>query len=98
MSSSQTSSSSSEPAAAPLALMLDVDCAVDCVIGTGRMSVKDFLRLRVDSIVRLDEVAGSDLDLRVHGVTLARGEVAVIDDDAALRITDIAAPIGVGWE
>ena len=47
---------------------------------------------------RLDRAAGSDFDVRVHGVPVAYGEVAVIDDGAALRITRLTAPSGVGWE
>jgi flagellar motor switch protein FliN len=99
MSSSQTSSSSSDPGgASALAALFDVTCNVDFVIGTSRVSVGDCLRLGLDSVVRLDQAAGSDFDVRVHGVSIANGEVAVVDDAAAVRISRIAAPSGVGWE
>lgn len=100
MSSSQTSSSSSDVSAlaAALASMLDVACGVEFVIGSGHLTVRDCLRLGRDSIVRLEQAAGGDLDVRVHGVSIAHGEVAVIDDSAALRVTGITAPAGVGWE
>lgn len=99
MSSSPTSSSSSEPVAAPLyAPMLDVHCHVDFVIGTTRMTVRECLALGRHSVVRLAQTAGSDFDLRVHGVSVASGEVAVIDDNAAVRVTRITVPAGVGWE
>ena len=100
MSSSRTSSSSSEPSvqSEALASMLDVACHVDFIIGSGTLTVRDCLRLACHSIVRLDRAVGSDFDVRVHGVPVAHGEVAVIDDSAALRITRIAAPSGVGWE
>ena len=100
MSSSPTSSSSSEPSVAPeaLASMFDVACAVDFVIGTGQLTVRECLRLGRHSVVRLEQSAGGDLDVRVHGVAIAHGEVAVIDDNAALRVTRISMPSGVGWE
>ena len=100
MSSSPTSSSSSEPPPGPgvLLAMADVICGVDFVIGSGRMKIRDFLRLGSHSVVRLDEAAGSDLELRVNGIVLAQGEVAVMDDSAALRVTRIAMPAGVGWD
>ncbi len=100
MSSSQTSSSSSEAASAPepLASMLDVACHVEFMIGSSTLTVRDCLRLARHSIVRLDRAVGSDFDVRVHGVPVAHGEVAVIDDSAALRITRLTAPSGVGWE
>ena len=99
MSSSQTSSSSSDAAGATaLAALFDVACAVDFIIGTSRVSVAECLRLGLDSVVRLDQPAGSDFDVRVHGVSIAAGEVSVVDDEAAVRISRIAAPSGVGWE
>lgn len=97
MSSSLISSSSSD-AAAGLSAMADVVCGVDFVIGTGHLKVRQFLRLGRHSVVTLDEMAGADLELRVHGIVIANGEVAVTDDNAALRITKIAAPAGVGWD
>jgi flagellar motor switch protein FliN len=102
MSSSPTSPSSSDvlghAAAFPLAPMADVVCQIDFVIGTSRMTVGECLHLGQHSVVRLDETAGGDLEVRVNGVTVAFGEVAVVDDQAALRISRIAPPTGVGWE
>jgi flagellar motor switch/type III secretory pathway protein FliN len=45
--------------------------------------------------VRLDQFAGADLELRVHGVALASGEVVIVDDSMALRVSRISAPAGV---
>ena len=100
MSSSPTSSSSSDLATAPdtLTSMFDVACGVEFVIGTGQLTVRECLRLGRQSVVRLDQSAGGDLEVRVHGVAIAHGEVAVIDDNAALRVTRISMPSGVGWE
>jgi len=100
MSSSRTLSSSSDLSVAPehLSTMLDVSCAVDFVIGTGILTVRECLRLGRHSIVTLNQTAGVDLDVVVHGISIAHGEVAVIDDSAALRVTSITMPSGVGWE
>lgn len=100
MSSSLILSSSSDAAAGPVALgpMLDVTCGVDFVIGTARMTVRDCLALGRHSVVRLQQTAGSDFDLRVHGVSIAHGEVAVVDENATVRVTRITVPSGVGWE
>jgi flagellar motor switch protein FliN/FliY len=78
--------------------MADVVCGVDFVIGTGHLKIRDFLGLGRDSVLTLDQPAGADLELRVNGIVLAAGEVAVVDDTAALRITRIAVPAGVGWD
>lgn len=80
--------------AANLSQMLDVECGVDFIIGTGRLKVRDCLRLERQSIVRLDQSGGADLELRVHGVPVAVGEVVIMDDVTALRLTRITTPAG----
>jgi flagellar motor switch protein FliN/FliY len=69
--------------------MLDVVCRVDVVLGTGSITVRDFLKLQRLSVVRLAQSAGSDLEVRVHGVPAAAGEVVIIDDSTALRVTEV---------
>lgn len=96
MSSSPISSSSSSAASVdePLGSLFDVDCVVEVVLGTGRITVRDCLRLDRSSIVRLDQAAGADLELRVQGQPLANGEVVIVDDGTALRLRRIIPPAG----
>ena len=94
MSTSPNSSSSSEAEAAAGAFtaLQDVVCQVDVVLGTAQISVQDCLRLRKQSIIRLAQSAGSDLKLIVNGIALANGEIVIVDDSTAIRLTDILAP------
>lgn len=100
MSSSPTLSSSTE---APRALeapdtvapLQDIRCQVDVIIGTGVLTLRECLTLQRQHVVKLAEPAGGDLSIRVHGVTLATGEVVVVDNAAALRVTHIVPPAGV---
>ena len=96
MSSSPILSFNSDAGSAPdpLAAMLDVRCTVDFVLGTGVLKVKHCLRLERHSIVPLAQAAGSDLEVRVHGVTIASGEVVILDDNTALRISKVTPPAG----
>jgi flagellar motor switch/type III secretory pathway protein FliN len=97
MSSSQSSSSSSSPTPAlaqlpagpDLAGLLDVDCPVEIVLGTGRISVRECLALTPTTIVRLVEAAGEDVQLMVGSVPVARGEVVVDDERAVVRVTEV---------
>lgn len=100
MSSSPTSSSSTEPARAlgapDLTVPLqDIRCNVDVILGTGVLTLRECLTLQRQAVVKLAEPAGGDLSIRVHGVTLATGEVVVVDNAAALRVTHIVPPAGV---
>jgi flagellar motor switch protein FliN/FliY len=92
-SSSQNSSSSSDRSfVAGLAPLHDVVCTVDVVLGTSTMSVRDCLGLQPDTIVRLAQSAGEDLIVQINGVTVARGEVMIVEDSTAVRVTDIVPP------
>lgn len=93
MSFSPTSSSSSD-LAPNLAPMHDVVCSVEFIIGSGRVTVRDCLRLERDSVIRLDQSAGSEIELHVHGIPIAAGEVVIIDNETALRATRIMPPAG----
>src|SRR4029077_8653529 len=102
MSSSPILSSSSEPPTDALApqnafgSMLDVVCRVDVVLGTATVTVRDCLKLQRLSVIRLNQSAGSDLDVRVHGVPMASGEVVIVDESTALRVTAVKPPPGAG--
>jgi len=94
MSSSLISSSSSSKPEHPLAPMFDLGIAVDVVVGTTSISVRDCLKLHRQSVVRLVQGSGTDLTLRVSGVAVATGEVVIVDESTAVRISDIAHPPG----
>jgi flagellar motor switch/type III secretory pathway protein FliN len=93
MSSSPTSSSSTDATTA-YAGMLDVTCRVEVIVGTGSITVRDCLKLERDSIVRLTQVAGSDLQVTVQGVPTASGEIVIDDDTTSVRISSVLPPPG----
>jgi|SRR5581483_7764944 flagellar motor switch protein FliN/FliY len=96
MSSSPISSSSSDaPAAKPYAGLLDVQCEVEVIVGTGTISVRDCLALQADSIIRLAQEAGSDLQFAVEGIAMASGEIVVYEDTTSVRISRILPPPSV---
>lgn len=95
MSSSPTSSSSTSSTATALAEarfpgLTDVMLPVAVRLGSGVISVGDCLGLRPQSVVRLVQPAGQDLDIVVNGEVVARCEVAIVDDSTSVRLTDIA--------
>ena len=70
--------------------LLDVRCPVAVVLGTGHASVRECLALTPGSVLRLAQTAGQDVELQVSGVAVARGEVVVLGDSTAIRLTEIA--------
>jgi flagellar motor switch protein FliN/FliY len=92
MSSSKNSSFSSD-AAMPFGKALqEVLCRVEVVLGTTSLSMRQCLALQRDAVVRLEQASGTELQVLVNGIPIALGEVAIIDDSAAIRVTDILPP------
>jgi flagellar motor switch/type III secretory pathway protein FliN len=60
--------------------LLDVPVGADVLLGTGTVTIRQCLALDRNSL------------LDIHGVHIARGEIVIVEDSAALRITEISAP------
>ncbi|NAZ86446.1 flagellar motor switch protein FliN [Kineococcus indalonis] len=73
-------------------LLRDVQMDVTVELGRTHMTVQDLLALTPGSVVELDRAAGSPADVLVNGQLIARGEVVVVDEDYAIRITEIVTP------
>lgn len=71
-----------------------VNVALDVSVELGRTSVTlaEVLEYDVGSVIELDRAAGAPVDVRVNGMLLAQGEVVLIDDEYAVRITAIFDP------
>jgi flagellar motor switch protein FliN/FliY len=87
-----SSSSNSLSSNASLIPLSDVVCQVDVLLGTATVSVRDCLHWKRNSIVRLRQSAGSDMQVTINGVVVATGEIVIVDDTTAVRVTEILAP------
>jgi flagellar motor switch protein FliN/FliY len=72
-----------------LNLLMDVPLNVTVELGRSVKSIKEILSMRMGSIVVLDRLAGEMVDILVNGKLFAKGEVAVIDDNYGVRVTEI---------
>ncbi|WP_081737843.1 flagellar motor switch protein FliN, partial [Arthrobacter sp. H41] len=67
----------------------NVEMAMTVEIGRARMSVRDVLDLEPGAVIELDRSAGAPADVLLNGRLVAHGEVVVVDQDYAVRITQI---------
>jgi flagellar motor switch protein FliN len=67
----------------------NVEMTLTVEIGHTRMSVRDVLGLEPGAVVELDRSAGAPADVLLNGRLIAQGEVVVVDQDYAVRITRI---------
>ncbi|GAA3338361.1 hypothetical protein GCM10017714_09230 [Curtobacterium pusillum] len=88
-----TVSASAAPAtrapAGNLGRINNVEMTLTVEIGRTRMSVRDVLGMEPGAVVELDRSAGAPADVLLNGRLIAHGEVVVVDQDYAVRITKI---------
>ena len=72
--------------------LFDVQLSIVVEVGRTQMLISDLLELEEKSIVELDSMVGQPLDIRANDLLVARGEVIVVNEKFAVRITDIISP------
>ncbi len=76
-----------------LDLLMDIPLEVSVELGRVTLLVSELLEIGTGSIVELKKVAGEPVEVLVNGRLIARGEVVVVEDNFAVRITEIVSPI-----
>lgn len=74
---------------ANLDLLMDVDMKLTVELGRSRLKFRDVLNLSTGSVVELSKLTSEPVDIMVNGALLASGEVVVVDDHFAVRITKL---------
>jgi flagellar motor switch protein FliN len=77
-------------------LLMDVMLQVSVELGRTRMTLRQILDLQQGSVVELDRIAGDNVDIFINGRLMARGEVVVVDDKFAVRISELISNKKVG--
>ncbi|MEG0614658.1 MAG: flagellar motor switch protein FliN, partial [Oscillospiraceae bacterium] len=72
-----------------LKLLMGVPLNVTVEIGSAKKKVKEILEFTQGTIIELERQAGAPVDVIVNGHLIAKGDVVVIEDNFAVRITEI---------
>lgn len=78
-------------------LVLEIPLTVAVEVGRTDLSIREFLKLGVGSVIELNRPAGEPLDILVNGRLVSRGEVVAINERYGVRFTDVVnmdAPVG----
>jgi len=67
----------------------DVNIPVWAELGRIEMPIGELMRIDAGTVLRLDRPVSEPVEIVSQGVTLARGEVVVVDDCFAVRIKEI---------
>ncbi|WP_022852810.1 flagellar motor switch protein FliN [Thermodesulfatator atlanticus] len=75
-----------------LDFILDIPLEISVEIGRTKMIINDLLKLSQGSIIELNKLAGEPAEIYVNKRLMARGEVVVVNDRFAVRLTEIISP------
>lgn len=82
-------------APAALSALYDLSIPVAIELGRTRISVEELLSVGRGSVIQLDRLAGEPIDVFVGDRRFAEGEVVVVGEQFAVRITRIIRPVPV---
>ena len=74
-------------------LIQSIPVTVTAELGAAKLRLRDLLRLTQGSVLELDTIAGSSLNLKVNGAVIAKGEVVSVGDHLGLSVTEIVSPM-----
>jgi flagellar motor switch protein FliN len=72
-----------------IGMVMDIELPIAIELGRTSMLIRDIVRLAPGSVVELDKLSGEPVDLMVNGKIFAKGEVVVVDENFAVRITEL---------
>ena len=74
-----------------LDFILDIPLQITVELGRTKMLINELLQLGQGSIVELNKLAGEPMEVYVNDKLVARGEVVVVNEKFAIRLTDIVS-------
>jgi flagellar motor switch protein FliN/FliY len=75
-----------------MGLVLDIELPVSIELGRTSMLIRDIVKLAPGSVIELDKLSGEPVDVFVNSRLFARGEVVVVDENFAVRVTELMSP------
>ena len=82
-------SSNDETSENKIDMLFEVELDVTIELGRKKMSIQEVLQLGKGSVIELSKLAGEPVDIYVNQKQLAKGEVVVVDENFAIRITTL---------
>jgi flagellar motor switch protein FliN/FliY len=72
-----------------IGLLLDIELPIIIRLGSTELLLKDVMRLGPGAIIELNKAVDEPVELLVNDVTIAKGEVVVVDGNFAFRVTEV---------
>ena len=69
--------------------MADIPLRLEVEIDRRAIAVKEIVEMRVGSLIVMKRSAGENIDIYVGGVRVGSGEILIVDNTMAVRITNL---------
>ena len=73
-----------------LAARLIEEVSLEAFVGEAKLTVAELNAMKPGSSLTLDAALNRAVDLKLNGVTVARGELVAVGDNFGVRLTEIA--------
>ena len=70
-----------------------VDVDLEAFVGTARMTIAALAALGPDETIVLDATLASHIDIRLNGISVAKGELVAVGDQFGVRIVSISSDL-----
>ncbi len=70
-------------------LVMDIPVSLSVELGQTELPVRDVLSLGTGSVIELNKLQEEPVDLRINGKLIARGEVVLIKNNLAVKVTQL---------
>ena len=71
-------------------LVMDIPVSLSVELGQTQLEVRDVLNLAAGSVVELNRPQEEPVDIRINGRLIARGEIVLVKNNLAVKITELA--------
>jgi flagellar motor switch protein FliN/FliY len=85
------SSTGSQPA--NLDFIMDIPLDITVQLGGTKMLIHDLLKLGQGSVIELGKTAGDTLEILANNRLIAKGDVVVMNEKYAIRLTEVISPV-----
>ena len=77
-------------AAAQRDLVMDIPVSLSVELGQTQLEVREVLALGAGSVIELNKLQEEPVDIRINGRLIARGEIVLVKNNLAVKITELA--------
>jgi flagellar motor switch protein FliN len=75
--------------AAARSMVMDIPVSLSVELGQTQLEVREVLSLGAGSVIELNKLQEEPVDVRINGRLIARGEIVLVKNNLAVKITEL---------